>query len=740
MRHSSPKIANEPPPDGARSGGDRLITPLRAKQRRIVFFGSILLATALATACLSYLFWLDGWHRAHAPMLAIFFVLHGLLVLGAAHAVFGLWAGSSGPRAVKITDLALRHPGPLRHRYAIVMPVYEEDCERFCARLEAIFRSIMDTGHGGSFDFFLLSDTRNGDLWIQEETAWANLCRHLNAFGKIFYRRRRENTNRKAGNIADFVRKSGASYEAMLVLDADSLMEGEDILRMARVMEMSPKLGILQTPPKIILGQSPFARTQQFIMAAMGPLFVRGLNYWQLGEGSYWGHNALVRLRPFSEFCELPALPGNEPFGGRIFSHDFVEAALLVRAGWEVWLAWDIDGTYEESPPTLVDHLVRDRRWCQGNLQHLWLLMARKLRVTVRMHLLGGVLGYVSSPLWFCFLFLGTWLAWDRNHSGLSKLPFTGPLERMAGISPELQTALLMAWVLALLFGPRLLAAVRTLRSRELRTSFGGGAAFLRSLGAELSLSMLLSPIIMISHSQSVLGILLGRSVGWNPQSRGGDGTGWGDAWRFHAPAFLIGLLWAWICWHAGPGFFWWMLPVLSGLLLAAPLSVWTSRPSVGAWLATHGFWLTPEQTGPAKVIRAAAKASASRDESLEASHADRPGLIAAAIDPYVNAIHISLLEAGESNAQAGGDSEDSPGMQAANRCLVEGPGVLGKLDRETLLQDARALLHLHRSIWLEPAGGIHVSWLEAMDSYRFSQQSKRRSLGTENTDCRVTK
>jgi membrane glycosyltransferase len=582
--------------------------------------------------------------------------------------------------------------------------------------LEAVFHSLHETGYGNAFDFFLLSDTRNPDLWVQEEIAWTNLCRHLNAFGRIFYRRRRENTNRKAGNIADFVRKSGGSYEAMLVLDADSLMEGKDILTLVRTMEMSPELAILQTPPKIILGRSPFARAQQFIMAAMGPLFVRGLNYWQLGEGSYWGHNALIRIKPFSEFCELPALPGSEPFGGRIFSHDFVEAALLVREGWQVWLAWDIEGTYEESPPTLVDHLVRDRRWCQGNLQHVWLLMARKLKLTVRMHLLAGVMGYVSSPLWFCFLFFGTWLVWDRAHSGLSDIPFTGPLERWLGLSPEWLGALLLAWVVLLLFGPRALAAWRILGSPMLCRGFGGARAFWISLFSEVLLSMLLAPVIMIAHSQSVLGIVLGRSVGWNPQSREGSGTTWGDAWRFHAPALAIGVIGGWICWQTGNGFFWWMLPVLAGLVLCIPLSVWSSRPEVGHWLARRGIWLTPEQTHPPAVIESATAARSISENDLEASHPQRAGFIAAAIDPYVNAVHISLLE--QAGEQKRSDTSSHP-PDLAEYCLREGPDALSKAQQQNLLSDGEALLQLHRAIWLDPSGQAHPAWKAAMETYR---------------------
>ena len=443
------------PPDA----GKPFFSGLRTVLRRTLFFGSVLIVNIAACLWLADLFWRMGFQKAHYPLLAIFILLNGLLTLGSFHAIFGAFDMLTGrKRAVRITKLADGKTGPLGKRHAVVMPVYNEDSVRVCARIEAIYRSIEATGHLESFDFFILSDTRDLDLWVREETSWTNLCRRLGGFGRIYYRRRKTNENRKAGNIGDFVRTWGGGYEAMLVLDADSLMDGADIVKMARVMEAYPRLGILQTPPKLIRGASVFTRLQQFAMRLYGPLFIRGLNYWQLGGGSYWGHNALIRLKPFSEYCELPALPGREPFGGRILSHDFVEAALMVAEGWEVWLAWDIEGTYEEAPPTLVDHLIRDRRWCQGNLQHLWLIFARKLPFSVRMHLFMGIMAYLGSPLWFLFLVLGTWIAWDRFSSELSQLPFESHVDRLFGFNGIEQSLILTAVIFSLLFLPKILA------------------------------------------------------------------------------------------------------------------------------------------------------------------------------------------------------------------------------------------------------------------------------------------
>ncbi|MBJ7424970.1 MAG: glucans biosynthesis glucosyltransferase MdoH, partial [Akkermansiaceae bacterium] len=435
------------------NGSKPFFGPFRTFLRRTIFFGSVVIVNILCVSWLADLFWHMGFQKTHYPLLGIFTILNGLLVLGSFHALFGAIDMLLGRKqSIRISKLAEGKNELLQQRHAVVIPVYNEDSIKVCARIEAIYRSIQATGHLHSFDFFILSDTRDLDLWVKEETSWTNLCRRLDGFGRIYYRRRKTNDNRKAGNIGDFVRTWGGGYEAMLVLDADSLMDGADIVKMTRVMEAYPRLGILQTPPKLIRGTSVFTRLQQFAMRLYGPLFIRGLNYWQLNGGSYWGHNALIRVKPFSEFCELPALPGREPFGGRILSHDFVEAALMVSQGWEVWLAWDIEGTYEEAPPTLVDHLIRDRRWCQGNLQHLWLIFARKLPFSVRMHLFMGIMAYLGSPLWFLFLALGTWVAWDRYSSDLSQLPFENFADRWFHVDGIQQSIILTIFIFFLLF------------------------------------------------------------------------------------------------------------------------------------------------------------------------------------------------------------------------------------------------------------------------------------------------
>jgi membrane glycosyltransferase len=479
---------------------------------------------------------------------------------------------------------------------------------------------------------------------------------------------------------------------------------------MTRVMEAYPRLGILQTPPRLIRGASVFTRLQQFAMRLYGPLFIRGLNFWQLDGGSYWGHNALIRIKPFSEFCELPALPGREPFGGKILSHDFVEAALMVSQGWEVWLAWDIEGTYEEAPPTLVDHLKRDRRWCQGNLQHLWLIFARKLPGTVRMHLFMGIMAYLGSPLWFLFLLIGTWLAWDFSASGLSHLPFNSLLERWVGINGQDHGLILIGSVFTLLFLPKILAIAGALCSSRTRKAFGGALPLLAGTTLESFVSLLLAPCMMAAHTFMVLSIVAGRAVGWGSQNRETDGTGWGDAARFHALPTLLGIVWTVVAFQVGLVFTAWMAPILLGLMLGIPVSVLTSRARYGKALARRNILATPEELTPPQIITLADNASASIDPALEASADARRGIVAAVVDPYVNGVHVSLLEA----AKLSDEMRDT-----VERCLSGGPSALTSQELIEVLYLAPAMLMMHRSVWLRPFEGIHSTWTDAVESYR---------------------
>jgi len=379
-----------------------------AVRRRWLLATLMLIQTGAAGWSLAKIFpypWINGLEFA---ILAVFSILFSWISFGFWTAVAGFFLLWRGHDRFRVDDLRIDNPAPLKSMTAILMPICNEDVERAFAGLEAIYRSLAATGSLSHFEFFVLSDTGDPEKVVEEEVAWARSCRALDGFGKIFYRHRKNNIKRKSGNIADFLRRWGANYDHMIVLDADSLMAGPTLVALARLMERHPNTGIIQTIPATVNRESLFGRMQQFANQAYGPMLAAGLHYWQLGESAYWGHNAILRVEAFIKHCGLSRLSGRPPLGGEIMSHDFVEAALMGRAGWEVWLARDLGGSYEETPPTLIDELKRDRRWCQGNMQHLRLLFADGFRAGHRALFLSGIMAYASALFWAIFLALST--------------------------------------------------------------------------------------------------------------------------------------------------------------------------------------------------------------------------------------------------------------------------------------------------------------------------------------------
>jgi membrane glycosyltransferase len=338
------------------------------------------------------------------------------------------------------------------------------------------------------------------------------------------------------------------------------------------------------------------------------------------------------------------------------------------------------------------------------------------------MHLFMGIMAYLGSPLWFLFLALGTWIAWDRYSSELSQLPFESYAARWFDIDGIQQSIILTAVIFALLFLPKILAVTGAVLTPSIRRSFGGAFRILIGASLETVVSMLLAPCIMVAHSLMVLSIILGRAVGWGNQNRETDGTAWGDAFRFHAPQTILGLVWTAVAINIGyhsknPGdftsryaFALWMTPILLGLLLSAPVSVWTSRSRYGRALLNKKLLATPEEINPPNVILLADGATAAVDPALDASIDARRGVVAAVVDPYVNGVHVSLLEQSDLT-----DAEEA----LAERCLSEGPTSLSKAELSELLYAAPAMLMMHRAVWLRPAEGIHSAWTQAVESYR---------------------
>jgi membrane glycosyltransferase len=369
----------------------------------------ILLSTAALTGAGGYEMYqvlqVGGVTVLEAMVLALFLLLLAWVAFSFASALAGFFVllGHRGSAEASGADETLP---AIASRTAVLLPTYNENPHHLMARLRAIHESVEATSHGERFDWFVLSDTTDPDVWIAEEKAFLAL-RQASGAQRLYYRHRADNTARKAGNIAEWITRFGGDYDFMIVLDADSLMSGETIVRIVHAMEANPGAALVQTLPVIVNARSLFSRLQQFAGRLYGPMIAAGVAWWHGSEGNYWGHNAIIRVRAFADEAALPRLRGRKPFGGHILSHDFVEAALMRRAGWGIYMLPTLAGSYEEVPPSLLDFAARDRRWCQGNLQHLAVVLARGLHWVSRLHFMLGIGAYLTAPLWLLFLLLG---------------------------------------------------------------------------------------------------------------------------------------------------------------------------------------------------------------------------------------------------------------------------------------------------------------------------------------------
>jgi membrane glycosyltransferase len=582
-------------------------------------------------------------------------------------------------------------------RIAILMPIYNEKVDRIFAGLYTIYRSLEQTGEIDKFDFFILSDTDNPDKWVEEEAAWNYLCKSVEGRNRIFYRNRHANVNRKSGNIAHFCRSWGANYRYMIVLDADSIMTGDTLVRMVTIMEQNPTVGMLQTAAKAVNAKTLFARLHQFASHLYGPIFSAGLHFWQLGDAQYWGHNAIIRIEPFMKHCALPKLPGNPPLGGPILSHDFVEAALMRSAGWGVWLAHNLRGSYEELPPTLLDHLARDRRWCQGNLQHLRLLFTKGLFPAHRALFFVGAMSYVSGLLWFLFLALSTAKAVSETLVTHTFFPSRYSLFPNWPIWHPGWVIALLTSTAFLLFSPKLLSVlIITIRQRR-TNEFGGILKLLSSVTAEVILSTLLAPVMMMFHSKFVFLTLLGRQVRWDAQQREERSISWGQALRFHGTGMALGFVWGAAVLLINPSFFWWLTPIIAALILSIPLSVWSSRTTVGEKFRHFGLFLTPEETAPHLEFSWLDRhLKEYRSHRLSLSIDREQGFVRAVVDPCINALHLLLLRKERRYSQSILRRKQS----LIKKALLSGPDQLILSEKRELLSDPSSMKALHMLVW----------------------------------------
>ncbi len=574
-----------------RSPRETLLTgapALSLASRQVVFFSAVALTMAgliwLAVIALSP----GGFGKVDLLLVVLFAVTLPWYVIGFWNATIGLliMRFARDPVAA-VTPVVGRVRGdePITASTAIAMCIRNESPDRVLRHLTPLMEGIAARGAGQHFHVYILSDTSDPAIAVAEDRQFAELATAWRDKLPVTYRRRAQNTGFKAGNVRDFCERWGANHDFALMLDADSVMTADAVLRLVRVMQIDPRIGILQS---LVIGMpsaSAFARIFQFGMRLGMRSYTIGSSWWQGDCGPYWGHNALVRIAPFMEHCHLPALDEDALIGGHVLSHDQIEAVLMRRAGYEVRVVAYEGDSFEQNPPTLVEYIRRDLRWCQGNMQYWHFVHLPGLRPMSRYQLVFAILMFVGAPAWIGMLLIGTVAA--------AMAPTPADFMRWDAGLP------LLILVLAMWFAPNIATAIDIMSRSELRRAFGGGARFMLSVLITIVFVILLSSVQWASHTVFLGRLLSGRTIGWGSQTRDDHTIPWDDAWGYFWPQTLIGLAPVLLLAATAPSAIPWALFIAGGPLLSVPFAVITSNPAVGRALIAAGLDRLPEETNP---------------------------------------------------------------------------------------------------------------------------------------------
>lgn len=562
-----------------------------------------------------------------------FGVLDGLIIALVCATFFWIAMAVSTATAGVLSLLTSRRgarPDPAERgrpmRVALLFPIYNEDPAAVTGNATAMQETLRQCDTAHTFDAFLLSDTRDPDIAAAEERAVAEVNASGSEATRLFYRRRAVNTDRKVGNLSDWVERFGGGYDAMVVLDADSLMDAETLKSLADALAADPAAGLIQSCPRLIGGRTLFARVQQFSSVVYGGLLAQGLAAWTDRDGNYWGHNAIIRTAAFAACTGLPRMPAIGRQGGLILSHDFVEAGLLRRSGWAVRMMPSLTGSWEECPPSLIDYAIRDRRWCHGNLQHLVLLVTSAFAPMSRFHLFHGGMSYLLSPAWFVLLTLWAVLGNGAESSVIRYFSETNPLVPDWPEMRPVDNLMILLFMYGMLLAPKAMGAVALPLTGLGARDFGGWRRLVTSLSVEIAASIAFAPILMVQQVVAVVRVLIGRPATWAPQQRSSGRHPLSTLLRFHALETVSGLLLA--AGMAAGVISVWLLPIAASLLCAVPLSA-LSAIDLSRWSWTRMLLATPEDLTVPAVVRIARNQQARLRAVLATPSVEHPPIAA---------------------------------------------------------------------------------------------------------------
>lgn len=558
--------------------------------RRRALFATLVAATMIAVL------WLAAVAVPPYSLGAIAFLV--LFTITLPWSVIGFWNAFIGflimrlardpVAAVNPLAASIRGNEPITASTAILMCIRNESPDQVTRNLQPLLDGLVQARVAHRFHVYVLSDSSDPGIIAAETSCFDDFAARWQGIVPITYRRRAVNTAFKSGNIRDFCERWGNNHEFAITLDADSFMPADAVLRLVRIAQANPGLGILQT---LIIGMpsvSVFARVFQFGMRLGMRSYTLGATWWQGDCGPYWGHNAIIRLAPFIAHCYMPVLPGKGPLSGHVLSHDQIEAVLMRRAGYEVRVL-PVEGmSWEENPPTLLEFSRRDLRWCQGNMQYWQLLRLPGLKPVSRFQLLLAIQMYLGSPAWMAMIAIGTVLL------ALSEAPAAAA--QYVTVNAGAGTVLL-AIMMLMTFAPKIATIIDVLLTPSARRAYGGTLTFAVNIAIETLFMMLLTPVIALTHTIFMTRLFVFRRGGtWNSQTRQSHAVPWRLALEKLWPQILAGCAVLAVATRKAPNDIGFVLLGTTGLVLSSPFAVATASPHIGRLFARIGICRLPEE------------------------------------------------------------------------------------------------------------------------------------------------
>lgn len=584
--NAMPVLTGETTPTGTQS--------MRVVSRRRLLFALLVTATIFGMAAwLVHILAHDGFGLLDALLLACFLAYAPWIAVGFWNSAIGFFfmnfVKNPIPRITPVVAKA-HDDDPVFVRVAILMTIRNEDPARAFARLRAIKQSLDRTGQADKFDFFVLSDSNRPEVFPLEEAAADAWRKEFPGVSQLFYRRREINEGYKAGNVRDFCERWGKNYELMIPLDADSIMTGETIVKMVRIHQANPRLGILQSLIVGMPSKSFFARVYQFGMRHGLRAYISGYAWWHADCGPFWGHNTTIRIQPFYDYCKLPLLPGKPPFGGHILSHDHIESMMMRRAGYEVRVIPEEVGSFEETPPTLLDFEARDVRWANGNLQYVKLLDMPGLQPVSWIQLVLAIQMFVGQGAVILFGVLAALAIAVAPAGSAASFPLWSALG-------------FYALFIFLFIAPRIFGIVDALLRSSAR--YGGTPRLLLAGAMDMVFTFIHTPLQMFAASYFMVAALFGRKTKWDGQQRDGYRVPWRAAARTFMPHTLFGsLLFVFVA-IVSPDSAIWFMPLVFGLIVVMPFAVYSSDTRLGEWAERNRLCPMPEEFDMPEEIRA---------------------------------------------------------------------------------------------------------------------------------------